>query len=137
MRRFLQALGKRWAARSRPSGRPALRLEALDERLLPSTLTLPPGSYLPTAPVLTTATPVSRIVYPNSSDRVYFLNVPLDLVGSDGVTYGRVSFSRLTANSDGSSTLEGGTFTSGTQMQRWQVPSRRCRNFELSGSHEF
>ena len=37
----------------------------------------------------------------------------LDLVGNDGVTYGHVSFSRLTANSDGSSSLQG-TFWSGT-----------------------
>jgi hypothetical protein len=113
MSRFTRFFAKMGPSQSRREVRPSLGLETLDDRIMPTALGLSPAAI---NPILLQGTPqinpspVPSIVFPSASD---LLNKTVKLVGTDGVTYGHVSFSVATANADGSYTLQG-TFGSGT-----------------------
>jgi hypothetical protein len=119
MRRFPHVFATLWGLMSRPTrpGRgPALGLETLDARLLPSTFTISdyPTSGLVAAnlgnlQVNWSSQNTIAIHYPNVSS---LLNRPLQMVNGNA-NYGQVTFTQVTINSDGTATLTG-TFTSGT-----------------------
>src|SRR5262249_30162278 len=111
-----------WAAlfsKARRAARPTLRLEALDDRVLPSGV-FPTSidltsdriaSQLTTSPVLALPRSYPTIVVPSP----YALpGHTLDLVGADGVTYGHVTDLSVLGTDPAGNYVVSGLFTSGT-----------------------
>jgi hypothetical protein len=124
MSRSAHVLAAMWAAlfgKPRRATRPTLHLEALSERIVPTPMYYPIALDRGTDEFLSSLTSPASLANFRNHDSILlsspslFLHKTLNLVGNDGVTYGRVTFSQATANSDGSYSLMG-TFTSGTLL---------------------